>query len=148
MKKTKFDEMQTQKRNAIGNQTLSLMIILLLLDTLSYNLGFQWIEYPDNIFFIVILCSGIYLIRSALKGSLIAPKQNLLKSTTVTILIMVLSMVAITVAIKFIEPSQSGDVSSNSPDILTMISIISILFLLVTGVISLVNHFKENKPDD
>jgi hypothetical protein len=148
VKKNLYDEMQTQKRNEIGNQTLSLIIILLMLDTFSYNLGYQWIKYPNNIFFIVILCSGIYLIRSALNGALIAPKQNITKSTTNTVLIMVLSMISVTLLVKFIEPKQSNIITGDSNEILTIISIISVLIISATVIIYLVKHFKEKKLDD
>lgn len=148
MKKNQYDEMQTRKRNEIGNQTLSLMIILLMLDTLFYNLGFQLIEYPSNIFSIVILCSGIYLVRSALNGALIAPKQNIPKSTTYTVLIMVISMIAVTLLVKFIEPQQSNNISGSSNEILTIISIVSVLIIIATIIIYLVKHLKESKLDD
>lgn len=148
MKKYQFDEMQSKKRNEIGNQTLSLVIILLMLDTLFYNMGFQWIEYPANIFSIVVICSGFFLIRCALNGALIAPNQNKKISTINTIVIMAISMIAVTLLSTFVEPKQSNKVIGQSSEVLTIISVISVLIILVTFIIYFVNYFKEKKFDD
>lgn len=147
MRKNQYDEMQIQKRNEIGNQTLSLMIILLMLDALFYNLGFQWITYPSNIFSIVILCSGIFVIRSSLNGILIAPKQNITKSAITTIIFMAITMIGVTLLIKLIDP-QKLNIASGSSEILNIISVISILIILATIIIYFVRRSMENKLDD
>ncbi len=148
VKKYHYDEMQNKKRNEIGSQTFSLMIILLMLDTLFYSMGFHWIKYPTNIYFIVVFCSGLFLIRCALNGAFIAPKQNTKISTLNTIVIMALTMIVITFLSKFVEPDQSSKHIGDSSGLFTIISGLSLLIIIITFVIYLVNHFRENKLDD
>jgi len=148
MNKYPFDEMQNKKRNEIGNQTLSLMIIMLMLDTLSYNMGFQWIEYPSNIFLIVVICSGVFLIRCVLNGALIAPNQNLKLSTINTIVIMAISMISITLISKFVKPKLPNNIIGQSSEVMTIISGLSVLVILITFVTFFIIQHKDKKLDD
>lgn len=145
MSNGQFDEMQTQRRNQIGNQTFSLLVILLMLDTLLYNLGIRWMAYPMDVFIIVLLCCGIFIIRAALSDALVAPKQKKGKSIAVILSATVLSMAAVTVIGKFVNPSASSATGSGFGTIL--LEVISLGALFITAVIYFIKCHSEKNND-
>jgi archaellum biogenesis protein FlaJ (TadC family) len=144
--KDQFDEMQTQKRNQIGNQSFSLLVWLLLLDTLLYNLGIRWLQYPMNVFMIVMVCCGVFIIRTALDDSLVAPKQKSGKSITLILITTILSMATVAGLGFFIKlhvvPSKGSSVGA------TLLLVISWGVLIIAAVIYLVRRHRENRRDN
>lgn len=138
-----YDEMQEQKRNKIGNETFSLLVILLMLDTFFFNLGFKWLDYPNNVFVIVIVCSGVFLIRSALNNSLIAPKQNIQLDLGKDIVIMLLSMYVVTIIAHFFENKENSAPINNNMGLILNILSFGIFIILV--IISIVKNIHDNK---
>ena len=146
MNKDQFDEMQTQKRNQIGKQSFSLLVWLLLLDTLLYNLGIRWLQYPMNVFIIVIVCCGVFVIRTALHDSLVAPKQKSGKSITLILITTILSMAAVAGLGFFIKLHVVSTKGSGVGA--TLLLVISWGVLIIAAVIYLVRRYRENRRDN
>lgn len=145
MRSNQFDEMQTRKRNEIGNQTFSLLVILLMLDTLAYNLGFRWMKYPTNVFLIVLVCCGVYFIRSVLHGAFAAPGQKRGKTISMTLGIMALSMAAVTIVSSLFGRSGSTEKSQGGG---LLLAAVSGGILLVGVVIQVVKNRKERREEN
>lgn len=76
MRRPELDEMQTQKRNLIGNQAYLLLFYLLLIDIGLYGFGFRWLHYPMNVFVIMLGCMAYYLIRIIWNHSFVGPGKE------------------------------------------------------------------------
>lgn len=146
MKKESFDEMQTQKRNQIGNQSFSLLAILLMLDTLLYNLGIRWIEYPTNVFIIVIICCGIFVIRTAFNNALVSPRHKPGKTIVFILTVTILSMAAAFGLGKLINPTELINKGSNVGIIL--LEVISLGTLIAAAAIYFIKRHLENNSGE
>lgn len=71
-----LDEMQISRRNHIGNQSFLLMFYLLLLDVGLHGFGVKWLEYPLNIFVIIMGCTVQYLVRTILAGAYVSQEKK------------------------------------------------------------------------
>lgn len=138
-----YDEMQEQKRNKISNETFSLLVILLILDAFFFNLGLRWLDYPNNVFAIVIVCSGVFLIRSALNDSLIAPKQNIPLNLGKDIVIMLLSISIVTIIAHFFENRETSAPINNNMGLI--LNALSIGIFIILAIISVVKNINDNK---
>ena len=146
MKKELFDEMQTQKRNQIGNQSFSLLVILLMLDTLLYNLGIRWIEYPINVFIIVTVCCGIFVVRTAFHNALVSPKHKPGKTIVLILTVTILSMAAAIGLGKLIHP---GELANKGSDVGTiLLEVISWGTLIAAAAIYFIKRHLENKSTE
>ncbi|MHB8074699.1 DUF6773 family protein [Desulfosporosinus fructosivorans] len=76
MRKNELDEMQLQTRNKIGNQAFMVLFYLLMIDIGLYGFGFRWLQYPVNVFLIMIVCMTYYLIRIIGNSSYVGPQQT------------------------------------------------------------------------
>lgn len=76
MRRNELDEMQLQKRNMVGNQAYMLLFYLLLIDIGLYGFGFRWLQYPMNVFVIMLGCSAYYLIRIIWNNSYVGPGKE------------------------------------------------------------------------
>ena len=76
MRRNELDEMQLQKRNKIGNQAFMLLSYLLLIDIGLYGLGFRWLNYPTNVWVIMLGCMTYYMIRVIWQNSYVGPQQS------------------------------------------------------------------------
>ncbi len=63
-KNEKLDEVKVQKRNKIGNNCFMAMFFLLYIDIGLNGVGIKWLAYPMNVFIIITICMGYYLIRT------------------------------------------------------------------------------------
>jgi Na+/glutamate symporter len=97
MNRDQFDEMQIKIRDKIGSQMFEILVLLLLLDTLLYNLGFRWLNYPYNVEVIVWVCCVFGGIRMALAGTLFGKKQLSGRSVTSIAGVSVTSFIGFTV---------------------------------------------------
>jgi hypothetical protein len=141
-----LDEMQIQKKNKIGNQTFIMLLYLLLLDTGLYGFGLRWIDYPANIMFILLICSGVYVIRLIASNAYIGPtaqKDKPIFRSILTILIAIVIAVVIIVILKnasLVNKNQLNDISSN---ILLITAVISLAIAAIIGIIKKI----QNKND-
>ncbi|MDF2934674.1 MAG: hypothetical protein K0Q90_47 [Paenibacillaceae bacterium] len=76
-----LDEMQVKRRDHIGNQSFLLLFYLQLLDIGLRGLGVTWLEYPVNIFVIMLVVMSIYLIRLIKAGAYAGTVEKKTKST-------------------------------------------------------------------
>ena len=109
MHKKGLDEMQLQKRNAVGHQTLILTVCLLLLDAALYGAGVRWAEYPVNALAILALCSGIYAVRIIAANALAGPAAKVRKPLLKAAAVIVLAALAAAAAVVFWKSGSDGD---------------------------------------
>jgi len=146
MNREHLDEMQVQKRNKIGYQSFTMLISLLLLDNVLYGLGVRWMEYPTNVFLIVIVCCGLFTIRCALQDTLVAPKQPTGRMAALAVAAAVLA-IAVAIGIKtLIKPESAAPEDSGIGAILLMV--ISGGALIVSGIIYLIRKHNDLKSKD
>jgi len=146
MNKKGLDEMQIQKRNSIGNQTLILLVYLLLIDAGLYGFGFRWVSYPANIMIILTICSVIYVIRLIAANAFVGPsaktQKPLLKVVLNTVLAVLVSA-AILVLMKNASFSNPGQIAEMSAPILFIAAGVAILIAAITFFIHKIQDREE-----
>jgi|LSQX01.1.fsa_nt_gb cation transport ATPase len=146
MKKELFDEMQTQKRNRIGSHSFSLLVILLMVDVLTYHLGIRWIEYPTNVFIIVLVCCAIFAVRTALDNALVAPKQKPGRTITLVLVAAAISIAMVYWLMKVIDPTELVNNGSGIGAIL--LQLISWGALITVAVIFLIKRRQDKRNEE
>ena len=138
-----FDEMQIKIRNKIGNQMFSVMVMLILLDSLAYFLGLRWIAYPYDIQIIALICCAIYEIRLSVKDSLFGRKQLSGRaittvsgvSITTFIITTIVCLIVVVIIGCFFQTKSSINTSHIGPVpniIMQVVSVGAIVFVLVS----------------
>lgn len=142
MNKSELDEMQLQKRNMIGNQAYMLLFYLLLIDIGLYGFGVRWLEYPMNVFIIMMGCMTYYMIRIIWNNSYVGPKAKANRGRkiplTIALVIGVAGLVSGIISAYFNKysmnfPASTGD---NGAIILLVFSIVALIVLAVVSLIS------------
>ncbi len=145
MNKNELDEMQVQVRNKIGNQTLSILFYLLLIDMGLYGFGVKWLKYPLNVFIIMMACMTYYLIRIIGKNAFVGPR---IKSKTISLKVICVMAVSVVISLVTVlllnKKTTLKNSSGNSDNGALILFIVSIVALIIIGVISLVKK-KQNK---
>ena len=126
--KNGLDEMQMERRNSIGNQMFILMFYALLLDSGLYGAGIRWLKYPVNIMIIIMVCMGIYLVRTIAANAYLPPKAQNRKTVVSLVIAIVFSIVLAIAAFHLFGnlPAQSAVEDANDHSAL-------ILFIVSTG---------------
>lgn len=140
-----LDEMQVQRRNHIGNQSFMLLFYLLLLDIGLRGFGVTWLEYPVNVFLIMIVVMSIYLIRLILAGAFAGTVERKVKSTRAAWAACALSMIVCLTAIAYsskLKEETGGDVGS------LLLLGISAVVLVVTIVLQRWSERRNDKGED
>jgi hypothetical protein len=148
-----LDEMQIQRKNKIGNQAFLMLLYLLLLDTGLYGFGFRWIDYPANIMLILLICSGIYIIRLIAGNAYVGPtaKRNkpifrsiltILIAIVVAIIMIIFKNANITDIVNISDISIPDNISSN---ILLITAIISIVMAAIIGIIKNIQNRNDRE---
>jgi len=147
MRKNELDEMQLQKRNKIGNQSFMLLFYLLMIDIGLEGLGFRWLNYPTNVWIIMLGCMTYYMIRIISNSSFVGPQQSDKKIARKTRYLSgaVGSVAAVTVFIaqKYFTTTPATNGDDHGAIILVMFSIV--MLIIVTGV-KLISK-RQNKDD-
>ena len=147
-KKNGLGEMQTEKRNCIGNQTFILMFYALLLDSGLYGAGIRWLKYPANIMVIIMVCMSIYLIRTIVANAYLPPKAQNGKTVISLIIAVALSVVFVITASSLFGNSsvQSAveDANDHSALILFIVSAVGLLISLIVAIIKKGNDKNDN----
>ncbi|WP_127595333.1 DUF6773 family protein [Paenibacillus lautus] len=107
-----LDEMQLARRNHIGNQSFMLLFYLLFLDIGLRGFGVTWLDYPVNVFLIMIVCMSCYLIRLLFAGAYTGQKvkgKPLKKSTAALLLSVITCVTAIVYSSKLTEAMDDKD---------------------------------------
>ena len=140
MSKNELDEMQVQKRNKIGNQSFMLLFYLLMIDIMLYGFGIKWLEYPTNVFLIMMACMTYYLVRLIWNNAYVGP--NVVEKTHGKKVVLFVAIVAfISAIIAFIlqrnfvkvQPSTGND---NGALILLVFSIVSLAIALIVSILA------------
>jgi hypothetical protein len=151
MERNKLDEMQLQKRNAIGNQCFLLLSWLIILDVVAYGLGIRWLQYPVNIFFIMLVCFTYYGVRIALAGAIAGVetnktsnngKKNIVYLTIFTALSAIISLLIN--KSNLIKVKATGS-QNNDVKILFFSSLIMLVVVLVVTIIATKKINKDNE---
>lgn len=148
MKKNNLDEMQLQKRNKIGNQAFMLLFYLLMIDMGLYGFGFRWLQYPTNVFVIMLVCMGYYLIRIIWSNAYVGPQTKEIGVGKAAVFTIAVAVLAAAAAI-FISKSNlikvpAAESNDNGALILFIISTVSLVIAFVVSIISK----KQNRSDD
>jgi uncharacterized membrane protein len=135
MNKSPLDEMQTQRKNHIGNQSFLLLMYVLMIDAGLYGFGFRWIEYPANIMIILTICGGIYVIRLINSNAYVGPStQN--ERTVLRIMLTIGMTVAIAagivVLLKHASFTNTVQLNEMSAPIMFIAAAIALIISLVT----------------
>lgn len=148
--KNGLDEMQKERRNSIGNQMFMLMFYTLLLDSGLYGSGIRWLKYPANIMVIIMVCMGIYLIRTIVANAYLPPKAQSRKTVIFLIIAIAFSVVLTIAAFNLFgnlsAQSAVEDTNDNSALILFIVSAAGLLISLIVTIIKKVND--KNESDD
>jgi len=147
MRKSELDEMQVQRRNKIGNQSFMLLFYLLMLDIGSNGFGFKWINYPTNVFIIMLLCMTYYLIRLIMNSAYAGPQNDnkpIRKGVAVASVIAMCIAIAAIVFRKYIIKTQTVDTNDNGALILFIIGIVSLVIISIVSIVAK----KQNSEGD
>lgn len=148
MRRNELDEMQLQKRNKLGNQAFMLLFYLLMIDIGLYGFGFRWLQYPMNVFIIMLACMTYYLTRLIWHSSFVGPKKTSKGIAKKAVIATGVGgfVAAITILIEqkyfFKFPAPNGDYGGAM--ILFVFSVV--LIIIVTGV-SIISKW-QNKHDN
>ncbi|ACV61552.1 hypothetical protein Dtox_0633 [Desulfofarcimen acetoxidans DSM 771] len=147
--KNGLDEMQKEKRNSIGNQMFLLMFYALLLDCGLYGAGIRWLKYPANIMVIIMVCMGIYLIRTIAANAYLPPKaQN--RKTAISLIIAIAFSVVLVIAAFNLFGNLSAqfsveDANDNSALILFIVSAVGLFISLLVAIIKKVKDKSDSE---
>ena len=148
MNKTSLDEMQTQRKNKIGNQTFLLLLYLLLFDAGLYGFGFRWISYPANIMIILSVCSGIYVFRLIKENACVGPqpeKDRPIKKAVMSVIAAVFVAITVLFLLKNTGFSHSNNIDDMSAPILFITAAIAIMIVVTTGIIKKMQNKDERE---
>jgi hypothetical protein len=147
MNKSGLDEMQVQKRNSIGNQTFAMLLYLLMFDVALYGFGFRWVSYPANVMIILVICSGIYVIRLIAANAFVGPStisRNVPLKVVLIVISAILVSAAIFVFIQNVSLRSPGHIDEMSAPLLFITAGFAIVVAAVTFVINQI----RNRDDD
>lgn len=144
MQKNNLDEMQLQKRDRLGNQAFMMLFYLLMLDIGLYGFGVRWLNYPVNVFVIMLVCMTYYSVGLIIKNAYVGPRVGNLSFGLRIILTVVFAVVIAVAALlltqtEVIQLNTAGQEDSSAMILL----IISVVALIIMGVVSLVSK-KQN----
>ena len=150
--KNGLDEMQKEKRNSIGNQMFILMFYALLIDSGLSGAGIRWLNYPANTMVIIMVCMGIYLVRTIASNAYLPPKAQPRKTVISLFLAITFSIVLVIASFNLfgdlsVQPAVEG-ANDNSALILFFVSAVGLLISLTVVIIKMVNDKRDGLDDD
>ena len=150
MRKNELDEMQLQNKNKIGNQAFMLLFYLLMIDIGLYGLGFKWLNYPTNVWVIMMACMTYYLIRIIWHSSFVGPQQsskrNFKKTRFLTGVVGFVAAVTAYIVQKYLIKVPLANGNDNSAIILLVFSIVMIIIVAGVSIISKRQDNNDDKP--
>lgn len=133
-----MDEMQLQTRNKIGNNAFMLLFYLLLISIGLYGFGFRWLDYPLNVFVIMLVCMSYYMIRIMWNNAYLGPvsaNQSVGRKITYVAAITGIALVIAAVSIQSMT-TKTTDTGDSGGIILFIFSVIMIIIAVLVGIIS------------
>ncbi len=146
--KPNFDEMQEKKRDRIGNQSFLLLVILLMADNVLYTLGVRWVAYPTNVFLIAVCCCGIFVVRSILAGSFLAPNQSVRSGASKTALVLAFSMAAAMILANLVMRKAPNAAEAPADGGAVVLFVVSWGFLVVALLAFVIKRIRDKKDGD
>ena len=146
--KNGLDEMQTQRRDSIGNQMFMLMFWSLLLNGILHFAGITWFPYPVNVMVITAACMGIYLIRLIASNAYLPGKAQNRKTIVSLIMAIVLSVGFGMLAILVVRQSSVGIVENTSDNSAIILLTISVVSLICAFIIAAIKKARNKDGDD
>ncbi len=146
MIKKGLDEMQEQKKNKIGNQAFLLLLYLLLIDAGLQGFGFRWLSYPENVMIILMICSGIYVVRLILANAFVGPapeEQSPFIRVLVTAILAIAVAAVILLFMKTAGFSEPAGVDSMTAPILFTTAGVAIVIAVTTIVVKRIQNRKD-----
>jgi hypothetical protein len=147
-----LDERQRIQRDHIGNQCFFLLLYGILIDAALNGLNVKWLPYPANMMALLCVCAGVYEVR-IIRGNAYLPPGIKTAQTRRNIIIMAVFSIAVAAAASFILirnkaplPVANQDSGDNSAVVLLIISGVSLVIALVTGLIQR-SRDKENDKE-
>ena len=148
MRKNQLDEMQLQKRNAIGNQSFLLLSYLLMLDIALFGFGVRWLAYPVNVFLIILVSMAYYSIRTIWNSAFAGPEETNgkpVKRAAYTAAIGVITAIAaIFIAKSNLIKAPAVVEGDKGASILFVAAVVMLLIFGVVGIIA----FRRNREKD
>jgi len=148
MNKKGLDEMQAQRKNKIGNQAFLMLLYLLMFDAGLYGFGFRWVSYPANIMIILIICSGIYVVRLISANAFIGPsaeKEKPVLRVFLTAFIAVAVAIAIIELIKIAGFSNERQINDMTAPLLFITATVAIVIAVTIIIIKIIQNKNEPK---
>ena len=144
---SKLDEMQIQKRNKIGNNCFMLMFYMLFTEAGLYQVGIKWLDYPLNVFVIITICMGYYLIRIILIGSYLGVRSGNKNSKNVIVgiiicIFLLISEISITIFLK-----GNAKLFSNLSILIIIITLTVLIFLSILALGNISRHKSDSGED-
>jgi peptidoglycan biosynthesis protein MviN/MurJ (putative lipid II flippase) len=141
-----FDEMQTERRNRVGNQTFMIMFYALLIDSGLYGFGIRWLNYPGNVMVIIIACMSIYLVRLIAYNAYLPPKAQNRKTVLSLLLAIIFSIGVALTGMNYIKGSSTQIVESTNDYSALILMIVSAVGLFISMLVAVIK--KVNDKDD
>ncbi len=140
MRREQLDEMQVHIRNKIGNQAFIVLFYLLLIDIGLYGFGFRWLNYPLDVFVIMLGVMTYYLVRIIWNGAYVGPAvkdKNVTKKTVgVTVAAAFLAAVTVFITQRNQLAAPSANDGGGGAIILFLSSLVAIIIAVVVSVIA------------
>ncbi|MFM9328301.1 hypothetical protein [Paenibacillus mesotrionivorans] len=140
-----LDEMQVKRRDHIGNQSFMLLFYLLLLDIGLRGLGVTWLDYPVNVFLIMIVVMSSYLIRLIAAGAYVGTVEKKAKSSRAAWVACGVSLITCVTAIAYsskLKEETGGDVGG------FLLLGISVVVMVAVIFVQRWSERRNNRGDD
>lgn len=145
MRRNELDEMQLQTRNKIGNNAFMLLFYLLLISIGMYGFGFRWLDYPLNVFVIMLVCMSYYLIRIMWNNAYLGPvseNHSVGRKITYVTAITGIAMVIAAVYIQSITTKTAPTEDSGA----IILFIFSVIMLIIAAFVRIISK-KQNREE-
>ncbi|MBC2727720.1 DUF6773 family protein [Desulfosporosinus sp.] len=147
MHRSQLDEMQLQKRNMVGNQAYMLLFYLLLIDIGLYGYGFRWLQYPMNVFIIMLGCMTYYLIRLIWNNSYVGPGIKNKSVVRKIGLVIALAGIVAGITISYLGSNSLEMLFAYEDNGAMILLIVSIVLFIVLAVVGLISKWQNRSGD-
>lgn len=146
MRRNELDEMQLQNRNKIGNNAFMLLFYLLLISIGLYGFGFRWLDYPLNVFVIMLVCMSYYMIRIMWNNAYLGPvSENQSVGRKITY-VAAITGIAVVIAAVYIQSitTKTANTGDSGAIILFVFSVVMLIIAAFVGIITKQQNSENN----
>ena len=126
----------------MSSQMFMLMAYALLLDAGLYGAGIHWLKYPANIMVILMVCMGIYLVRTIMANAYLPPQAQSRKTMIFLIVAVAFSVVLAIAAVNLfgdLSAPAAEDANDHSALTLFIVASVGLLISLIAAMIKKVS---------